>query len=104
MPIAHGSLWLALLFAGGTPALAQQPATIRVTVTHAAAPVAGALVVVAQARATTDAGGMVSLAVPAGPMKLTVTRGGFAPAAIDLEIKPGESREFTVALEKLPDP
>ena len=82
-----------------SPAGAAQTATVRVDVTAAGAPVAGASVVVNGTAHRTGDDGHVTVEIAAGAIDVVVSKEGLAPASVTVAVAPGEARTIAIALE-----
>jgi iron complex outermembrane receptor protein len=86
----------ALLFAQNPPASGVVRAAIR---SESGAPLAEAEVRAGTQQETTDAEGLARLTLPAGRRQITVTRIGFQPATIQVQVLPGREINVAVTLE-----
>jgi outer membrane receptor for ferrienterochelin and colicins len=84
------------LFALGAYA---QTASLRVEVRHESAAVTDAAVVVNGTTYRTDDKGVVSIDLPSGAVEIVVAKEGLAPASVTIDLRAGESRTVTLALE-----
>ena len=91
----------AIVLCGSGPraAGAAQAASIRVLVTAGGTPVAGASVVVNGMPQRTDERGGVTVEIAPGTIQIVVSKEGLAPATASLELRAGEARTLTLALE-----
>src|SRR5262245_28572463 len=86
----------------GIHAAAQQTtATVRVVVRSDREAVADARVAAGGAESLTDRAGSVTLTIPAGSTVVTVTKDGYLPATVSVEMAPGERRDLAVDLQRL---
>jgi outer membrane receptor for ferrienterochelin and colicins len=88
-----------LLTAQAEPAAGDVVATVR---SQAGTPLPEAEVRIESRQALTDADGLARLTVAAGPHRLSVTRIGFHPATIDVQVPANREVRVTVTLEPLP--
>ena len=94
------ALALCLPLIGGIAEAAQaQTGTIRVEVVEAAKPVAGATISASGKSAATDAAGVATLTLPAGPASLTATKEGYEPATARVDVVAGSERSVRVVLQ-----
>lgn len=99
MRLLLAGMLLVLLASGPPAAAAQESATLRVRVVAPdSSPVAGAQVRSRHAAGRTDEAGVARLVVPAGPERLTITRLGFAPTALELGVRAGLDTTVRVVL------
>jgi outer membrane receptor for ferrienterochelin and colicins len=76
-----------------------QTASVRIVVSANGVHVPDASVVVNGATHRADSDGVVSLDLPAGTVEIVVVKEGLAPASVSVELRPGEARTITIALE-----
>jgi outer membrane receptor for ferrienterochelin and colicins len=90
-----------LLVLGSSSAFAQ-PATLRVEVRSGAKPLAGAEVAVHGMAHETDQHGVVTAQMPPGAVDIVVTKKGFVPATVSLQLQAGQAHALAVDL--IPQP
>lgn len=89
-----------IIFLAAPAAGAQnQDASVRVRVSHEGQPVAAASVVVSGAPHETDAAGLATATVAAGPVDIVVAKDGFAPVTLSLTVSAGRQQEVEVELQ-----
>jgi outer membrane receptor for ferrienterochelin and colicins len=89
----------ALLVAQGEPATGEVIAKVR---SESGTPLAEAQVQIESRQELTDAEGMARLSVPVGRHRLSVTRIGFHPASIQVQVPADREVSVTVTLEPVP--
>jgi outer membrane receptor for ferrienterochelin and colicins len=96
-------LALGLDFTSGIADAAQaQTGTIRIEVVEAATPIAGATVSAGGRSATTDASGIVTLALPPGPVSVIATKDGYEPVTAQVDVVAGGERVVRLVLTAKP--
>jgi outer membrane receptor for ferrienterochelin and colicins len=97
-----GFTFLSLIVAS-LPAFAQDVprATIRVEVKTDAGPVAGAIVNLKGISVPTDQTGLAVTALPLGKVEVSVSKAGFSPAKVSLQVD--EAREWQITVELKPE-
>ena len=83
--------------------LLPQPATVHIRVHAAGEPAAGTTVIVSGMPYTTDASGVVVVPVPAGSIRIEVSRKGFITVIKDIKVAPGAEQQVVVALDPEPE-
>ena len=87
------ALAFGLCFTGWIAEAAQaQTGSIRVEVVASTGPVPGATVSAGGQSAATDASGVATLTLPAGPVSVTATKDGYEPATVRLDVVAGGER------------
>ena len=90
--------------AGVALAQAQEPAaSLIVIVSSQGMPVSGASVTVGSRSRETDASGSVRFEAPAGRLRVTVTKAGFFPSSIDVQLFAGRSETREIAIIEQPE-
>jgi outer membrane receptor for ferrienterochelin and colicins len=75
-----------------------QTGAVRVEVVRGAVPVAGATVSAAGQSATTDASGLATLALPAGPVSVIITKDGYETATVRVDVVAGGEHAVRLVL------
>ncbi len=94
-------LFAALLVCVPALAFAQPTASVQVEVRFESRPLSDATVTVNGTSRTTGADGMLSIAVAAGAVALTVSKDGFATSTTTLTVAAGQSQKVVVDLQRL---
>jgi outer membrane receptor for ferrienterochelin and colicins len=76
-----------------------QNASLRIEVRSDNAAVGEASVVVNGTGHRTDAGGVLSLDLQAGPLQIVVVKDGLEPLSVTVDLRPGEARAITIDLQ-----
>ncbi len=93
-------VWAILLAIAGIAVAQDQPATIRIEVTSASAPVADAAVTVNERALRTDSAGLAFATVPLGQLRISAAKDGYVPATTSLTAD--AAREYVVRVELEP--
>ena len=93
------SITLAALAVSAMPLQAQNTGTLIVTVHSKNGPVAQAQVTAGGMKQTTDADGVVTLALPPGRVDVVVTKADFDPGAAQIDVRAGTESRIDVDLE-----
>jgi outer membrane receptor for ferrienterochelin and colicins len=91
-----------LLFAGVAASAHAQSATLRIEVRIADDSAPASTVVVNGVSHTTDAQGILVIAVPPGNVDITATRAGFSPVTTSIRVNAGQQQQVLIELN--PDP